>query len=299
MRAFPPGDEVRRARARVVTATVGVDAYQPLRLRKRQRSQDDGVHDAEDGGRRPDPDGECQRSDCGETGHARELTQRIATVLHDFMYPFSSAHVALPPLADAAAGVVDSLDVAEATDGLRTRQLGVEAARDVLARAHLDVERQLGVDLVGDARLPDERPQLATERALTRHGSRSATCPPLGGEQDARYGAGESRPLFGLGAQLLASDGGQPVELRLASELGLAPFGLDPPFPFHAVQGGIERALFDDELLAAGVFEPARNRIAVAGAPAEGFEHEGVERPVQIFGGNSHGIDYLVRLGSG
>jgi hypothetical protein len=52
------------------------------------------------------------------------------------------------------------------------RELGVEPTRDVLARAHLDVERELGVDFVGDARLPQEGSQLATERPRARHDSR-------------------------------------------------------------------------------------------------------------------------------
>ena len=128
------------------------------------------MYDAEDRRRGADADRERQRGDGGEPGHAGELAQRIPRVLHELVNPFGTAHISLPSLANAAAGGVDSLDVAEATDGFRARELGVEAAGDVLARAHLDVERELRVDLVSDARLPDEGAQLAAEDALARHG---------------------------------------------------------------------------------------------------------------------------------
>src|SRR5262245_61919693 len=110
-----------------------------------QRTQDDRVDDTEDGSRRSDADGERERRHGSERRHASELSDGITRVLHELMDPFGTAHIALPSFAYSATRVVDSLDVAKAADGFCAGELGIQAAGDVFTRAHLDVERQLGV----------------------------------------------------------------------------------------------------------------------------------------------------------
>jgi len=134
------------------------------------------VDHAEDRRRRADADRQRKRGDGGEARHTSELAERVARILHELVDPFCTAHIALPSLADTATGVVDSLNVAEPADSFRAGELGVEAARDVLARAHLDVERELRVDLVGHTRLEQHRAELSAESALARHGGEIWSC---------------------------------------------------------------------------------------------------------------------------
>jgi len=288
MRSLAPRQKGCGTRAAVRATAIGIDANQAIRVRKRQRAEDDRVDDAEDCGGRTDTDGQRQRGDRGEPRHASELSQRITRVLPELVDPFCTAHISLPSFANAATGVVDSIEVAEATDGFGARDLGLEPTRDVFARAHLDVERELGVDFVGDARFPQEGSQLATECPRTRHGARWARDGPLGGQEDPRHGTREPSPFLGLGAQLLASRGGELVKLRLSPELGLTPLGFDPSFAFHAVERRVERAFFDDQLVGARVLEPPRDGVPVPGSPAQGLEDQGVQRAVKILCCDGH-----------
>jgi hypothetical protein len=79
------------------------------------------------------------------------------------------------------------------------------------------------------------------------------------------------------------------VELRLPSELRLTPLGFDPPFALHAVERGVERAFFDDQLVGARVLEPPRDGVPVTRSPAQGLEDEGIQGSVQISCRDCHG----------
>src|SRR5215207_113691 len=76
-----------------------------------------------------------------------------------------------------------------------------------------------------------------------------------------------------------------------------APLGLDEPFALHAVERRVERALADLERVVGGVLDPPRDAVAVARAPGEGLEDQGVERAVQQLGRFGHasapGAEYL------
>ncbi len=77
--ALAPGHVIRRrdldpCRA-AHGAEVGPDEHQPIRLRKRQRTKEDGAHDAENGGVGADAQGEHRHRDGGEPGRRSEGSQ--------------------------------------------------------------------------------------------------------------------------------------------------------------------------------------------------------------------------------
>src|SRR5690349_1782071 len=99
--------------------------------------------------------------------------------------------------------------------------------------------------------------------------------------KDGADGAGERGPFGRFRLELLPSASGELVELRLASELRHSPLGFDPPFALHAVERGIERALFDLNRIAGRLFQPACDGVPVSRARAQRLEHERVERAVK------------------
>src|SRR6185437_2101636 len=101
------------------------------------------------------------------------------------------------------------------------------------------------------------------------------------GEQDRRDERDERREFGRLRLELAPPLWRDAIELRLAPELGRAPFGFDPVVALHAVERGIERAFFDAQAVAAPVLQPADDAVAVPRAERERFENEGVERAVE------------------
>jgi hypothetical protein len=78
--------------------------------------------------------------------------------------------------------------------------------------------------------------------------------------QNLENGSGKLGPSRAFALQVLASAPRQPVVLDLPVVLGDAPLGLQPTAPFlHAMQGRIQRALFEPQHVAGHIFEPAGN----------------------------------------
>ena len=107
-------------------------------------------------------------------------------------------------------------------------------------------------------------------------------------------GFGVARPLRELGVELSPAGGGESIELRAASDVGVSPLGVEPTLVFHAMEGGIERALFDLEALSRRALDPLQDREAVHRPPGQRLEHEEVERAAKqaeigFFGGWSLG----------
>src|SRR4051794_31129236 len=65
----------------------------------------------------------------------------------------------------------------------------------------------------------------------------------------ASHAFGEARPALFFQSELLPALSGDGVEARLAVFFGGAPIGADPAFLLHAVERGVERALFDAQQL--------------------------------------------------
>ena len=78
-------------------------------------------------------------------------------------------------------------------------------------------------------------------------------------------------------AELFPSGGRELVVLGFAVVLREAPLGLEPAALFHAVEGGVERALFDLQSLVGGLANPRGGGVAVARSPLQRFEDEEVE----------------------
>ena len=119
---------------------------------------------------------------------------------------------------------------------------------DELARAHLDVQGQLFVDLLVDR----DAPQPRTKRTLHVE-SRTFETPA------------ENRRQVAISASSCCAAGvGEPVQLGAPAELGRAPLGLHPAPALEAIQGGIERALFHQHGVAGRVLDEPGDGVAVA-----------------------------------
>ena len=88
--------------------------------------------------------------------------------------------------------------------------------------------------------------------------------------------------LFGL-LELFSAPGGELVVLGVAVGLSERPFGVDPAVLFHAVQSGVERALFDAEQIVGGALDVLDDAVAVKGAVVgESLEDEEVEGSLEV-----------------
>jgi hypothetical protein len=118
--------------------------------------QHDRLHGAEDRGRGTDAEGEGQDGHGGEPRRARELAQGEARVLHRLRDVFDRADLFFSLFSQHGALLPDLVEIAETPSRFFARGGGAEAARGQLARTHLQVERQLVVDLALDARPSEE-----------------------------------------------------------------------------------------------------------------------------------------------
>lgn len=75
--------------------------------------------------------------------------------------------------------------------------------------------------------------------------------------------AGHLIPVGDFLFEASSSRGGEGVELRPPVALGDAPLGVDEAFGLEAGEGGVERALFDEEISAGGLLDAQENAIAV------------------------------------
>ena len=109
--------------------------------------------------------------------------------------------------------------------------------------------------------------------------------------QHLENGARILRPNRRLGAELFSTLGSELVVLRLPVVLRKAPLCLDPTSLFHAVEGGVEGALFYLKALVRGFADPRRDGVSVTGPPRQRFQDEEVERALEkIEIDGSHGV---------
>jgi hypothetical protein len=194
--ALPDGDGGEgRAAGLVVPGLRDLD--DALVLRERQRAEHDGVERAEDGGRGPDAQREHQHRGEVDGGRAAQGARAEGEVLPEVGEVLGALHGVISLAADGAALARDALDGAEAPECLGARGLGRHPAAGELARAHLEVEGDLAVHLLRDARLPEQPAEEGAGGAgAAGHGSASG-----GGaarEQHLGHGRGEARPRRGL-----------------------------------------------------------------------------------------------------
>ena len=156
-------DEVAGRDAAAVAPQILVQRDDSLRRRERQRLQHDRLDGAEDRGSRADAESERDDSGEREPGAAKQLPDGEGDVLPQFGHVLGPSHLVVPLLSERPAPGVDPIDVAEAPDRFLARCVRAHPALDELADAHLDVEGELGVDLVVDARPPEPRAQPLAE----------------------------------------------------------------------------------------------------------------------------------------
>src|SRR5256885_2346535 len=66
---------------------------------------------------------------------------------------------------------------------------------------------------------------------------------------------------------------------------------LDPSFPRHAVEGGVERSLLDAQHVVGGGFDPAGDAVAVHRAPGQRLEDEELDGSLEEAGiFSEHGL---------
>src|SRR5204863_4932369 len=92
-------------------------------------------------------------------------------------------------------------------------------------------------------------------------------------------------PVRNFVLKLTASSPGQPVELRPALVLGLAPFRGDEALMLQPVQRRVQGALLDLEVVARDLLDAQQDAVAVLGTERNRFEDEQVERALEELGG--------------
>lgn len=101
--------------------------------------------------------------------------------------------------------------------------------------------------------------------------------------ENAGKGLAKALPFRVLRGKLLAACRRESVEARLAVVGGNAPLGGDPAFLQEALEGGIERAVFDLEGFAGGLLDESGDSMSVHGRPAQGAENDEVEGALHDF----------------
>ena len=224
------------------------DRHEAIGVAVRKRAEERGIDEREDGAVGADAERERQRRHQGEGGRALQLPDREPEVAPKLVEPLREAHVAVSPSANCRHRLSEARDIAEPPEGQLSRRRRIHAARDELARAHLDVQGELLVDLA----LERHTPQPRTERAL-HVDSRTLETPVVNRRQVASSVASCSRP-----------NSVRRYSFARRPELGHAPFGFDPPPPLQPVQRRIEGPVLDEQGIAGGLLDEAGDGVPVA-----------------------------------
>ena len=93
----------------------------------------------------------------------------------------------------------------------------------------------------------------------------------------------EPGPVVCLALQLFSPCAAQSVKPSLTIVFRCSPFGTDPASPFHAVERGIERALFHFQHILGDLLNLANDRITVHGTDYQSFQNQHVQRSLEQF----------------
>ena len=137
----------RSRSARYSPSGAEADRYQPIRLLVRKRLQDNRVDDGEDRGVRADTESESQHRRDRERRRPPQRAHAELHVLHEVgdVLGALSRRLLSPVVVDERGAHVR--DVAEALGRFAACVVGRHAERDVPLDAHLEVERELVVDV--------------------------------------------------------------------------------------------------------------------------------------------------------
>ena len=143
----------------------------------------------------------------------------------------------------------DVVEIAEPREGPGARRLAIETGCHEAPRLHLEMELELVV--------------------------------PLHARNTFVTAVRDLSPLGGARTQLGAALRGERVALDVLAELGSSPLGGDPPAALHPMERRIEGSLLDAQNVGRGLFNPARDAVAMAGAGGERAEDQEVERALR------------------
>jgi hypothetical protein len=87
----------------------------------------------------------------------------------------------------------------------------------------------------------------------------------------------EAIPAVGFLAQTLEARSGELVELGPAVVVGCAPARFEKSLAYQAIQGGIERALFDKQGSTRNLLDAQKYAVTMERAERDGLENEEIE----------------------
>ena len=141
----------------------GPDQHEAPRVGKRQRPEQDGVDDAEDGRVRADPETQREHGDEGEGRRPPQHARAVPHVLRDVLQHGDPAALAVL-LAHAA-------DAAEPNQRVTARIGRRHPGTDVVVDVHLQMARQLVPQVAIAPRRREESPEPEQPRAYAFHDS--------------------------------------------------------------------------------------------------------------------------------
>ena len=124
-----------------------------------------------------------------KAGELLQLPERELHVVAELLEPLGEAHLTISLSAQVGHRSFEARDIAQPADRQLARGRRIHAARDELARPHLDVERELFVDFLIDRDAPQPRPKGALHVA-----NRTFETPAENRRQVAISAASCSRP---------------------------------------------------------------------------------------------------------
>jgi len=111
---------------------------------------------------------------------------------------------------------------------------------------------------------------------------------PLGFLHDQIDRGGEAIPIGGFLFELDAAGGGEGIELGLATGFGFGALAANPALLLEAMEGGVERALLDQEDVARDLLDTFGDGPAVLGLKCESFEDQEIESALHEVVGFTH-----------
>src|SRR4029079_4470646 len=153
--------------------------------------------------------GQCHE---GETRRTSQHAQRVTRILPQLCQIVGSRHATLPSFTDCYALLSGAVIVAESAQRERARSIRRNALVDEFARPHLDMERELGVDVrlrLGTKEPPEARPSRHSGLLLQR-----------GRVERGEDGGGIAPPVVSFNLESGAAATREGVVLRLAIVFG-------------------------------------------------------------------------------
>ncbi len=165
------------------------DGHQTIGVAERERTKQRRVDEREDRAVGADAERERQRGHERKRRRPFQLADRELQVVAELVQPLGQAHIPISLSTEGGHRSFEARDVAKAVECQLTRGFRIDAARDELARPHLEVKGELFVDLALHRDAPQPRPQQAPHVD-----SRTLEMPVVNRRQVATSAASCSRP---------------------------------------------------------------------------------------------------------